>query len=369
MKLRTTLLIGALLLVGLGIGAAHAASPKGQGSGATSGGQAYPDPSGPVIQLAASSDDKTASLTVVFNLNSEQPDWHDGWSKYLSVTFQTPVGQGATFTNTATLDGLTKSTSIQFKLALWTGGFLDDLQANAYAYDPVFQGKCWAEVQAAGGTPNFGKPCDLTVMNKSISKLDDYNKERLGKEANDLWKDEVDRGTGDLWGVSVNGKIGYEDHDYFDPTTFVKTSANELPFQVGIEGTYVWGHLGQQAINISFNYQRTFKDSGSSETRCLSAAPPAITCATGFFGAPSLKTKELAGIDYRYIGKAFGMPFGVNPGFTYDGIDGSYAFQFPLYLFSDSNHHLTGGVRYDWTSTKHVSMVGVFASAAFGILD
>ena len=110
---------------------------------------------------------------------------------------------------------------------------------------------------------------------------------------------------------------------------------------------------------------------GTTQTKCVAGVPPTITCATGFFGAPKEKTKALIGVDFRLIGEAplLGIPIGIDPGFTYDAVAGSEAVQIPIYLFTDSSKNLSGGIRYDWTSTKHVSVVGVFASAALDILQ
>jgi hypothetical protein len=275
------------------------------GTGASPSGQVFPA-NGAAFQASATTDEKTASVSA--NLDFTKLFGGSG-QKLLTIAGQTPVGQGTDYTNISTLDGLTKSTSLSFKftdlLALPSGGLLG--------------------------------PEPLLLL-------------------------------------SINGKVGYEQHAYYDAVTFAKTMESKTPFQFGGETTLVVGTAGNFSFNGSFNFQNSYQDSdmGMSQTKCKVTVSPAVSCVTGFIGAPTEKQKGLAEVDFRWIPEitVFGsvIPMGFDPGFTYDAIQHAEAIQFPIYLFTDPKKNLTGGIRYDWTSTNHQSIVGIFVSAAFGVL-
>ncbi|MGH6644045.1 MAG: hypothetical protein ACREE0_01440 [Phenylobacterium sp.] len=58
----------------------------------------------------------------------------------------------------------------------------------------------------------------------------------------------------------------------------------------------------------------------------------------------------------------------MNPTATYDAQSGEYGFQLPVYVLNSKTKGLTAGVRYDWTSEKHKSVVGIFVTSAFCVL-
>jgi hypothetical protein len=361
---------------------------------ANPGGQVLPKNTS-AIQAAVNTDEKTATITGTFNLN---PKTSEPENDYISVTVQTPLAQGQNYTNTATLDGLTKSTAVSFKYVHKSGGFVSESQEDALRTEAA-QDACWAvyteamrEVPARSrssavpGRPQ--KKCnegfaqdaqakriaqdnaysatpdasdDQIALNKEIEKsiakeLADLNEILLPKPA-------------DLWVWSLSGKVGYEQHMYYDPTTLVKDTANKTPWQVGASIGFVPEKVNA-SFNLSFNYQESFLDSdfGMTQTKCINSG---ATCVNGFIGAPTLHDKALISGDIRWIGKLPGLdiPIGIDPGFTYDAIQDAEAVQFPIYLVSDANNQLTGGIRYDWTSTTHVSTVGLFVSTAFSISE
>jgi hypothetical protein len=352
--------------------------PNGHGTGSSPSGQVYPGDGQPVLQIAANTDEQTATVSASFNV---WPTHGVGAAQrtILSVAAQTPLGQGDDFTNVATLDGLTKATSISFKFAYLDGGFNPGKTGLNFENDPEFTRQCWTIVNAAPDKPDDSTPgvgiCDITVMKAAIAKQDNavFQQELLNK-ANALWAAETAGLAAPIWILAANGTVGYEQHVFYDPLSLAQTNANKTPFQVGVELTHVFAD-GTASINLSFNYQRSFEDSnnGVTQTACKSSAAPVLSCVSGFIGAPTLANKELFEIDARWIPtvKLFGteFPVGFDPGITYDANADSEAVQFPIYLFTSDSKQLSGGIRYNWTSTNHQSVVGVFVSAAFGILS
>jgi hypothetical protein len=343
----------------------------------------------PTIQAVFNSDEKVGSVTGSFNLTpgrSSEPE-----TQYVTITGQTPIGQGQTYVNTATLDGLTKSTSISLKYVFKRGGFEWGSADRSFE---ASQPKCWALLDSIapsylsavpGHRPHSGT-CDDNLISDAIQnrkKMDqaDIQSGKLPagqiqmaqRAQDDLAKALKDYDDGitatplNLLEFVLNGKVGYEQHVYYDPTTLVKNTANKTPWQFG--AALGWVPAGAPvSLNFSFNYQEAFLDSdfGMTQTKCINSG---ATCVNGFIGAPALQDKGLAGFDVRFKPMIGNFTIGLDPGFTYDAINHAEAVQFPIYLVSDSTGNLTGGIRYDWTSTTHVSTVGIFVTSAFSIFQ
>jgi hypothetical protein len=264
---------------------------------------------------AISSDEQTATVSGKFNLGNilRLPASAD----FLTVTAQTPVSQGSDFTNVATLDGLTGSSSVEFRVSLLEGGV-------EYHKEPAPEG------------PQRPLP---------------------------------------IWLVTFNGKVGTQDHQYYDPTTLLQHTSHTTSWQTGasVGGILTGSHFGdgQASFNLSFDYQEFYQDgdTGESRTQCLTPD----NCVTGFIGAPVLMHQGLLSGDLRWIGTiqfgkaAYEYPLGLEVKVTYDPIRNSEAVQVPIYFATDDKNALTGGVRYDWQSDSHVSTIGVFVSKAFSI--
>lgn len=351
-------------------------------------GQALPK-NNSAIQASFNSDQKTASITGTFNLNihSTTPA-HD----YISVTAQTPFAQGQNYVNTVTLDGLTKATSVTFKYTHVEGGFVPESgEKKMYAQEGQAQcRKLYRSItQAFTGTAqelDEKVTCDKGSYEKLLKRLrakettDEGNPQIDSKDFQDE-KDRLDKiddalkafdaatrpDPASLLIWSVNGGFGYDQHVYYDPTTLVKNTANKTPWHAGAAVSYV-PESWDMSLNASFTYQEAFQDSnlGMPQIKCINSG---ATCVNGFIGAPTLQDKALLGGDFRWTPKFGNIPIGIDPGFTYDALHGAEAVQFPIYLVADADNNLTGGIRYDWTSTTHISTVGVFVSSKFSIFE
>lgn len=227
----------------------------------------------------------------------------------LTVTAQAPLAQASDFTNLSSLDGLVKATTIEVRLALLGGG------------------PQWAE-----GIKTEGQ------------------KEPLAS-----------------WTATLDAKVGTQDHDYFDPTTLIQHTAHTTPWQVGGSAGYLFAG-GHTAFNLSFNYQQFSQDgdTGAARTQCLTPD----NCVTGFIGAPVRMDQALLTGDMRWIDKIGNYPLGAELNVTYDPIHDTEAVQVPIYLSTNDDGALSGGVRFGWNSTDHVAKFGVFvASTGFGLFQ
>ena len=255
---------------------------------------------------AVNSDEQTATISGKFDLGGSADV-----SKYITVTAQTPISQGSDFTNIATLDGLTASSNVEVRLSLFGGG-----------------------------------PADSRHFLKDGSKTPAAS-----------------------WVVTFDGKVGSQDHQYFDPTTLLQHTSHTTSWQAGGSAGTIFDS-GHASFNVSFDYQEFYQDgdTGESRTQCLTPD----NCVTGFIGAPLLMHSGLLSGDLRWIGKVGfdktkQYPLGAEIKVTYDPIRDAEAVQVPVYFATDDKGSLTGGVRYDWQSDSHVSTIGVFVSTAFSL--
>jgi hypothetical protein len=415
-------LLGAGLMATASFGAAT--NPNGNGTSSSPSGQAIPADQGATIQATTNTDEKTASVQATVKL----PPVSDG-QQLLSLTGQTPVGQSTNYTNVASLDGLTKSTSIALKYSYMTSGSRAASESDIALASTNRIALCEADFLKIAGVPlgplpgEASKPiCDHTILLYAAHQawtpyvelrqrqLDDkIYKAKPGADPNQVLQNVLDESAKvsqvailmqaanvpatsqklvseleaaenldaanvpiPLWMFSLNSKVGYEQHVYYDLTSLSKSTLNKTPYQFGGEATYVFTS-GNESLNLTFNYQQAYQDAdkGVTQTKCKVTVSPNINCVTGFIGAPTTQDKALLSLDYRFVGSSLpiiGTRYGIDPGFTYDAKARSEAVQFPVYLMTDSSKNLTGGIRYDWTSTSHVSTVGLFVSAAFSLL-
>jgi hypothetical protein len=327
------------------------------------------------VDLAATTDTKNASVTLTVDLGAKSDDVTNS----LSITAQTPVGQGQDYQNVATLDGLSKSTSIGFQYNLLK--IRSTSQATTQS-TPYYQNTCHAllhEIAAADPNAkiqkiwyeenacNAGNLADLVSTDAALGDL----KPTLAAAVETL------RQTGipiidSVWFLSTNGKVGYEQHSFFDGTSLAKSTLDRTPWQVGLAGTYVF-HGGVSSVTLSYNYQRSYEDGGKDgkmQTLCPTTGTTVLKCVAGYINPPLRQDKDLFALDYRYISPpgTFPIPIGIDPGVTYDANSGAYGFQLPIYVIADKSKNLTGGLRYDWTSDKHESVVGIFVTSGFCVL-
>ncbi len=354
---------------------------------ASPNGTAVPDGQKPVVKLEASTDTKTASVTAAFSVPL-QPIPDVAQSLSFSVTAQTPVGQGVNYTNVATLDGMTKSTAIGFQLNYITEKFDAGSVKKHYFYDDLAHQmlcKTWLAIA------NDGSPSPLYVdhesqkadcmagyindsaaanTNLSLAQRAQINKAIaiLNAKENSYEVLKVQP----FWLFSLNGKMGGEDHTYYNGVTLAKSTVTKTPYQFGGAATWDFNE-GNSSLSLLYNYQLAYADSnkGTAQVLCPLTGVVVLKCINGFVGAPTQRVKDLMTVDLRSLVKlpsAFQLTLGLDPAVTYDAAANSYAVQFPIYFLKDATNGLSGGIRYDWTSSQHVSVVGVFVASSFCVL-
>jgi hypothetical protein len=96
-------------------------------------------------------------------------------------------------------------------------------------------------------------------------------------------------------------------------------------------------------------------------------------CFSGAFANPNKdKDATIFGVARRQVdlplGAGAALPIGVEIKVAYDAEDKVFGVSAPLYLLSNADSALRGGVRVDWQEDKDVKL-GVFVSSAFSLFD
>ncbi len=249
------------------------------------------------VAFSGSTDTKNAKI------NWTAPVGARPWTvKSLGLTIQTPIDQGADFTNVATLDGLAKSTTLSLQYSIYN---------TKHGRDGRGQ-HVWT-VNATYGTEQH------TFYNSA-----DLSKSTVTKYPFQL-------------GVSFDHLIADKTQQMPDGTTFVPYNSS---------------------IGFSYNYQSSFKD-GQSQVLCPASNNAPAKCASGFIDAPTKSEKNLITLNYKAIYNSFA----ITPSLTYDASSHHYGIELPVYIVPTSSDYPTAGIQYDWNSDKHESVIGIFVSS------
>ncbi len=177
--------------------------------------------------------------------------------------------------------------------------------------------------------------------------------------------------TTDVWYYGVSGEIGYKEHKYRDESDFSKQSDTKTPFGfaafVGLNPNDSPFYVG-----TGVEYKVEYKDA---ESRTLCMPPPTSgpqECFTSSFMAP-VRDKDLtvfALARYQWelgFGTSRAIPMGIELKAAYDFEDDTFGISVPLYLFSDKEGNLRGGVRVSWEDDNNDLSAGVFVGSSFSL--
>ncbi|HEY2707127.1 MAG TPA: hypothetical protein VGI95_03670 [Caulobacteraceae bacterium] len=346
------------------------------------------------LQFSATQANSNATLT----LQSPLKSWlsgsagsggsFSGDAYNFSLAVSTPLAKSADSTNLASLSGLATSTNVTFQFQGYhgsgfipLGGFGPGASATCFGLVAKYEKKYPVAFHAAFPNPEAvfnDYKLDPTVCEQADVEglIKSLKAQLLPADAAALdaaYQHDPDEAQLQafshnpapvlLYGLS--GTVGYEAHSFLTSPTLAKATENKWPVQVGGYLTRV-SATGDSALTGQIAYQSAFTDK-TSKTLCP-AGPAPVTCVTGSLGPPSHDSKLLIAAEWRWFGRVASLPsFGVDPMVTYDALSGAYAFDLPVYLLNDATHNLTGGIRVDWTSVKHRTVVGVFVTKAFNI--
>ena len=178
-----------------------------------------------------------------------------------------------------------------------------------------------------------------------------------------------------LYGLS--GSVGFDDFAVKNFMDFESETVDRTPF--GASAFFgVSPNSSALYLGAGVQYRVQYK-SADSRTICPDEVademlPDNLTeCFSGAFANPNKdKDATIFGVARRQVdlplGAGAALPIGVELKVAYDAEDKVFGVSAPLYLLSNADGALRGGVRVDWQEDKDVKL-GVFVSSAFSIFD
>jgi len=262
------------------------------------------------------------------------------------ITASAPIDESNDATQLATLDGLRNAFTVSTKYTRFTttgaknpAGDLPRLEMLCVALQTAYHEQ----------TGKSDVECDT----------DNYKKYLPGRyaEYKSLFYNPDNKKH--AWGFEP--KIGYKKFDFIKKDTIEEKKQSEIPWSFHVFGGFSpkqWKTL----ISFGAEYQHGFKEADSGTVCPPSSTGGNLTCKTGALGEPTQEDAKLLYVEFRrrIMGKALSLK--VTNDFEKDilGVD------LPVYLMSNKEGSLTGGIRTGWTEDEKWQF-GLFVGSAFSL--
>lgn len=303
------------------------------------------------LQITAGAENSTASLRLGIDFDPKiacPGDRQTITSSGLMFTVSTPLSDGETDAQLANLDGLasTVSLDVSFRsLTINSASAIDDEardriceQAKAtYAANPGHD----PALAAKGG------------CNKSLVRQ--WDKTRVAAFDKAAWGEHAY-----VIGWSVNGKVGTESFDYLNTTTLAKLSDDKTSWSVGASAAFQ--PINSRALFV-LGYRREAGWEAQNEVILCPAGGGVLTCVKGAGGAPISKDKDVVSFEYRQ--RLDDFAFSVN--LAYDANDSVTGVEVPIYLASNDDGAMIGGIKLGWRSDDEDFTAVVFIGTPFSL--
>lgn len=299
------------------------------------------------------------------------------WDLTLSAPFDNEGGQLQNFAN---LDGVSSGVNAALKYSFGRTAGVDTIAAlkRDGKVTPLFEEakrKCLKNVP-----DRFGKkPTDVERIKCAIiTEKTPHSKDgKFPEDSVDLierYYPGTSEATDDVFKdaysyfINVEGKIGYDDFDFIDPTNLSAQSTEKFEYSAGLSATYVSLGERQFGITAGANYQSDFEQADEAIT-CLSNMDE-ISCASGRPTAPERQDSLLGFTEVRHVFDEvplFGK-LGVAPRVTYNFSEGVTGANVPFFLPSKDGK-LSSGFQVGWRSDTDNIVAGIFFSTALSLFE
>ena len=305
-------------------------------------------------EINQNTDASKAIFTLSRQISDSYPDNKAYYSAF-SLKASAPIDKNNNeFINLASLDGLTNAFDLEFSYSrIYVNNRRRPLDENGQLI-PGFIKICkLVEIDVSNG-----ETCDTNAVKRGLTKIEQL----------DLYPEFVSYFWGPrAWKFSyeINGKIGVEEFNFFDPVTLMKRDQDENPWTLGIKAKLV--PLNFNALfMLEYTHQNAYKAANSATACPVSLGTTPTVCITGNIGAPTRNIKRLLAFETRkeFSDHNWGLALKV----THDFENNDTGLELPLYLFKDSEENLSGGIRLGWTNTDSIT-AGMFAESEFKLFD
>ncbi|NKB38357.1 MAG: hypothetical protein GKR93_14540 [Gammaproteobacteria bacterium] len=307
--------------------------------------------------------------------------WNNPSNKFqYSLEFKTPLEKEQNAAVLGDLKGLFNATTIAVKLDYRSINKLTFDDQNMFNLCEKFMlpsytknsGCSATEVEAAAKkyisslSGNEGK----LIKAKLCSEIDIYGDDCSADNYSKKWKKiyQSKRSitanvTGTIFGVRIEG--GNEKFSFLVPANLTKSSADETPYAISINGGRIFG---KNYVGGGYRYERGYKAQKSIQVcQPLANASTTTSCESGAFGSPLEQERHNVYAEWRF--KLPNEKIAFSPRVTVDLEEGEYGFDMPIYLTTTEKHGLSGGVRLGWSSESDDVTGTVFFGSTFKYFD
>jgi hypothetical protein len=171
--------------------------------------------------------------------------------------------------------------------------------------------------------------------------------------------------------LGFEAKLGYREFGFLDPAALVDAKAKRWSVRAKLFGAY-YPTNGRTALTASAAWERGYAEAGEAAV-CLGAVTPGI-CPLAIVGPPVREDRALFSLGLRSFvdTPGFIIPrIALAPSVNYEAKDDIWGFDLPLYLVTNGDRALTGGLRVGYIAKPGEDdlVFGLFVGAAFSLFQ
>lgn len=318
-------------------------------------------------RLAASQDDSSAQITLTLNGEGEGSKANSS----LAVTLTAPLSKKTKRADFLTVDGLPSELSLGFSFnQSFVNLDVEDVANSMRKKRSALLDKATSACMIAKGNQTLATDARLTkCRDVSLADAGEYLEAVDVKELNRIGNNEYEammRRSYFLLGAT--GSVGTQKFEFFDASTLGGQSQRKVSYTAG-----AWfGFLPQLKSHVfliaGFEAKKSYKDADEATYCPTGTITPTVKCTTGPFGPPQKEIDTKIATKARFsFGSSF--PIGIEVAAAYDFYDKSWGVELPVYLLTDKDDGLIGGLRGAYDSKKDDFQFGIFVGKKFDFLN
>ena len=161
----------------------------------------------------------------------------------------------------------------------------------------------------------------------------------------------------------LSATAGTEEFDFLDADTLAKRSRNESVYAVEASLDFI-RIPSSWVYRIAYRHEDTYS-SAPSQTLCMPATPPFLSCQTGAVGEPINKETDILTVEAR---RSFAK-LGIAPKVAYDIDEEVLGVDLPVYFVRNDKGVLTGGVNFGWRDDEKDLVISAFFGRTFKLFQ
>lgn len=315
--------------------------------------------SGAAIELNASTENSNIFFRVGKTISSggDKTAQFTAWN----LTASSPIDPDNDAVNIATLDGLANSTKLAFNLdKFFLTGTKNPFDGNNEE-DAVKARMICSLIDQNG--------CDINDVQEGLKEkvargelnLSEAEQRKIVDTFESLFfePDSIN------YGFSFKGTVGYENFEFVDAESGETVDQSEIPWSIGAFFSFNPPTKYPLLFTLGLEYQEAFASSSSQIVCPTSNGGNTVVCNTGIFAEPIQSENLLFSFETR--SNLGGLAFSLRG--TYDFENENTGIDLPIYLISDEEGNLNGGLRLGWTNVDDDNdlILGVFIGSKFNL--